>query len=114
MWFWCGLNVSKHRYVCVVQLYSDCFPVLGGSNVCRMIANEAREVCSEHSVGSEWTQDACEVAGCCWQQQANSSVPSCFRKGLCLQLSEHVKLAELDIGRAVLYYCLLQQSQTSR
>jgi len=56
--------------------------VLGANNICHLIAMEAREVCSDSSVDQEWTESECISAGCCWEHQVNSSMLSCYRKGL--------------------------------
>ena len=58
------------------------FAVPDGNNICHLIANEAREICSDHIVDEEWTESECISSECCWEQQINSSVPSCYRKGL--------------------------------
>ena len=77
--------------------------VPGENNECYLIASEAREICSGYSVDREWTEDECILAGCCWEQQINSSVPSCYHKGL--QLSMLVKSSVSAVG-----YCSIGSS----
>ena len=82
-----------------MQYALSLFAVSDGDNLCHLIANEAREVCSDHDVDEEWTENDCISAECCWELQTNTSVPSCYQKGLQLFVLIKSSVSEkLDIA----------------
>jgi len=91
-------HVASQACLVMLSYALSVFAVPDGNNICHLIANEAREICSDHIVGEEWTESECMSSECCWEQQTNSSVPSCYRKGLQLYVLIKSSVSEkLDI-----------------